>query len=140
MDNHPLSTVFEAARTTAGGVFTFGLGVIGGTALAIFIALHDFGPWYWYPFATLFLVPYAIHKLWGLLLMPLYGLIFYGLVWNGWNRFICFSVLAIATSLVMLLSFEKNPFSDWGTAVRFLIVEGVLGGVLVAGVLVERGR
>ena len=140
MENYPLYAIRDGARTTAGGVFTFVLGVFGGTAFALFITFHHFGPWYWYPFATVFLVPYAMQTLWGLLLLPLYGVVFYGLVWCEWNRVLCFSMLAMATSLAMLISFQENPFSDSGTGARFLIVEGVLGVLLVTSAWLERTR
>ena len=132
--------MIEGARTAIGGGVTFALGVIGGTTLALFITLHDFAAWYWYPFATVFLVPYAMYKLWGLLLMPLYGVLFYGLVWSEWNRILCFAILAMATSIVMLVSFGENPLSEAGTAWRFLLVEGVLGALLLGGALLERAR
>lgn len=140
MANYPLSAMLEGARSAAGGGFTFALGVIGGTLLALFITLHHFTAWYWYPIATVFLVPYAMYKLWGLLLMPLYGVLFYGLVWSEWNRVLCFAILAMATSLVMLISFGENPLSESGTAWRFLIVEGILGALLIGSALLERAR
>ncbi len=140
MENYPLSAMFEGARTAAGGGITFALGVIGGTALALFITLHHFAAWHLYPMAAVYLVPYSMYKLWGLLLMPLYGVVFYGLVWSEWNRVLCFAILAMATSIVIVISFGDNPFSESGTAWRFLIVEGVLVTLLVGSAILERTR
>jgi len=140
MDNSPLSAMHEGARTTADGVFTFALGVVAGTTLTLFIASGHFTAWYWSPVAALYLVPYAIGKLWGFLLVPVYAVVFYGLVWSEWNRLQCFSVLAMATSVVMLISFEGNPFSNSGMTRRFLSVECMLSAMLAAGVLLTRAR
>jgi len=140
MRNSPLSAMHEGARTTVGGAFSFALGVVAGTTLALFITFDHFAAWWWGPVAALYLVPYAIGKLWGLLLVPLYGVVFYGLVWSEWNRLQCFSVLAMATSVVMLISFGRNPFSDSAMTRRFLSVECMLGAMLAAGVLLGRAR
>lgn len=138
MENYPLSAMLEGARTATGGTIAFAAGVIIGTTLALFITLHEFVAWHWYPFASIFLVPYTIYKLWGLLLLPLYGVVFYGLVWNEWNRLVCFAVLAIATSSIMLISFEVNPLSESETALRFLISEGFLLSILIVSYIIER--
>lgn len=140
MENYPLSAMFEGMRTASTGAFTFVLGVVGGTVLALFITIPSSYGWYWYPMIIFFVVPYTIVKLWGLLLLPLYGIVFYGLVWLEWSRVLCFTILAMATSIVILISFGDNLFAESEIAWRFLIAESVLATTLVISVLVERAR
>ncbi len=138
--DNPISAMLEGARTTTGSVLTFAFGVIVGTTSSVFITFNYFGEWYWYPFVSIFLVPYTMCKLWGILLIPLYSIIFYGIVWLEWNRVLCFSIISMATSIILLITFGKNPFSEFETMWRFLIVEGIQGIVLLGSIILEITR
>ena len=131
--------IFDSVRTLTGAFIIFFLGVYGGVTLTVLVVYPGFwDEWSWYIVAPLFIIPFTVFKLWGLLLIPIYGVVFYGMVWGQWNRLLCFSILALATSVIIFVSVGMNPFSEFGSGIRFILVEGILGFLVVFSAILGR--
>ena len=116
--NHPISTMLGGALEGIGVGLTFTMGVVGGAAAVFIVLPWGLDRWYWYPLATLVLVPYSVFKLWGVLLLPLYLTMLHGLICHEWNRLLCFSILAMVTSIIILISMaasvnSRSTISPW---------------------------
>lgn len=138
LDSYPLSAMCEGLRTVWGGALMFMVAVCSGTACAHYIVYNELSHWYIYPFASLIALFLAANQLWGLLLVPLYGLLFFGLIWREWSRLICVPILTMSTSLILLASFHALPLDDSGSLTRFLLTEGGLSLMLFFGLLRHR--
>ncbi|MAE59965.1 MAG: hypothetical protein CMJ49_01260 [Planctomycetaceae bacterium] len=119
---------------------TFTMGVVGGAAAVFIVLPWGLDRWYWYPLATLVLVPYSVFKLWGVLLLPLYLTMLHGLICHEWNRLLCFSILAMVTSIIILISMGAPGSGGIGPALRLIVVEGGLAGLIFVGARYERVR
>ena len=141
LNDYSLSVLFDSVNTLVGAWVVFFIGVFGGVGLTVFVAYPGFpDEWYSYIYLPLLFIPYAMFMLWGLLLIPLYIIVFYGLAWGEWNRLLCGSVLALATSAIILLSDSDFIFSESGSMIRCIIVEGFLVALLVVSAIFEQSK
>ena len=137
-DDH-LSAIRAGARGAFGAAVAFLGGITAGTAAAVFVK-EGVGLAAWgLLIAPLVLVPYSIGELWGLLLLPIYGAMFYGLVWRDWNRLVGASVLALATATALLVSLGGGPFRA-GSFGRLAIAYAGMLIALSVSVAVQRKR
>ena len=138
MNDDPLSYFVEAAKTTTAGVCSFVTGLIGGSIIADLQSYHT-SETFWLCFVTWpLLIVYTIAHLWGLLLTPFLAIMFYGLIWKGWNRLVGASAIAIASATTWLLCKEINPFRNFKDGIIFCISMGVPISLLLIGVYMEK--
>ncbi len=137
MKDYPLTAFTEGTKSALGGVIAFLLGLAGGTLLLTSSGLIGNGPWLWYFIAPIGILPYTIARLWGLLLAPILGVIFLGLIWMDWNRIVCGSLVALLYATTTLICAKHNPFIDGNTANSFLALLACAFMILFAGIAWE---
>ena len=137
----PVSSLLAGARSTIGGVLAFFAGLVGGTLIVL--AAEAGGLQFFKPACLvgwMVLIPFAVARLWGLLLLPFLGVMLYGLVWRDWNRLVGAALVAIALSAATLLSARKNPFETPESGLAFGLALGAAVLLLFSGIAWERAR
>lgn len=138
MKDFPLSLFRDTAKSIAGGILAFYLGLAGG-GIIVFSGLfcNDLASWPLYLNVWLALIPYTIANLWGVLLAPILGTLLFGVIWREWNRFITAASVAILLSTTTLLCSKHNPLHNPAEAKPFMITMGLALTLLILGVAWE---
>jgi len=139
MNHDAISCFFEASRTVVGGVCAFIIGMAGGmviiTMLDYCYSIDDllFCVVSWPAF-----IFYVMAYIWGLLYLPFIGIMFYGLIWEEWNRLACAGTITIVSVIVWMVCEQENPFSNLRDGIVFCVSMGTALGLVVLGVWSER--
>jgi len=129
----------EALRTSAGGAFVLGAGITTGAGISLLIVERGLDAWHQLFTAPFVLFARAMCEAWGaVLLLPLYGMLFVGLIWLEWNRLRCFCIAAIATSSTLVFALEGMGLWDTEAALQWMAAEAILGALLARSVLAGR--
>jgi len=136
----PFAAMSDGARSTLGGVFAFLLVAVGSANVGMFVALSHSGAWYEPACGAPFWMLCSLRSPLGFPLLPVYGAVFYGLVWREWDRLLGFVVLAAAASVAMPGALHRHPFADPSLSARFVVVAGTLAVLLGTRALRRRPR
>ena len=137
MKDYPLSCFSDVAKTTVGGVLSFYAGLVGGSIIVFFEMLFAVRIWGWCLVAWLALIPYTLAKSWGLILVPVLGVMLMGSIWLEWNRLIVASIVAILLSITTLYCAKHNPLSESESALPFIVTMGLALIILAIGIIWE---
>lgn len=140
MKDFPLSCFADAARSAAGGVLAFQVGLTGAGLIVFAEGLNRAGTWVWCLFAWMALIPFTIARLWGLALVPVLAAIFFGAVWREWNRLMVAGGTALALATTTLVCARHNPFADGESAAAFSIAAGLAAATFALGAVLEIRR
>jgi hypothetical protein len=136
MKDIPISCFIDAAKSTLGGVLAFLFGLFWAAVILYSENIPDTMDATWLCLAWMALIPYTIAKLWGLLLAPILAVLFFGLIWKGWNRFLGASLVAILLSSTTLLCSKHDPFQQ-EERLPFLVTMGSAVAVCILAIIWE---
>ena len=137
--DYRLAAMFDSASTFTGAWVVFFLGVNVGIALTGFVASPGLPNQLWMnAIESLSVISFMMFMLWGLPLMLIYIIIFYGLLWGEWNKLLCLAIYAMVTSVFILLASSDEFFSHPGSTIRCIAVEGFLALLIVFSIVFAR--
>jgi len=140
MKDYPLSCFAGGAKSAVGGVSAFVAGMIGGTITATLLSYHTSEELLLCLVNWMMMIVYTLTHLWGLLFVPFLAIMFYGLVWKEWNRFVGIGVITIATTATWLLCKQKNPFQNLTDGITFSISMTLAVGFIIIGIILGKRR
>ena len=140
MKDYPLSYFIEGAKTALGGVSAFVAGMIGGTITADLQSYYTQETLIQCLISWPLMVIYTMAHMWGLLLLPFLGIMFYGLVWRDWSRCIGIGVISIATATTWLLCKRHNPYGNIEDSITFSISIAVAMCLIIIGIILRRRK